>query len=82
MKQNMSTLDRSIRVIFALTIIVLWFTKVITGTWLMVGFIITIIFLITSAIGFCPLYRLFGKNVGTKRSTPSTQTPPPSTPTV
>lgn len=60
MKKNMSSLDRIIRVIAAALVAVLYFTGVISGTWAIVLGIIAVILLVTSLIGFCPLYTLFG----------------------
>ncbi len=88
MMKNMSMLDRVIRAVVVAAIIVLWLTDILTGTWLIVAIVIGVIFLITSAIGFCPLYRMIGKTFGTKRpaapaATPTAETPtqnPPATP--
>jgi hypothetical protein len=60
MKKNMGTWDRGIRVIVALVIVALVAMKTVTGTLSIVLGVFAIIFLITSAIGFCPLYVLFG----------------------
>lgn len=56
----MGITDRVIRVIIAVTIIILFFTNVISGT---LGFILLIfagIFVLTSIFGFCPVYSIFG----------------------
>lgn len=66
--KNMSNLDRIIRLIVAAAIAVLYFTGVITGTWAIVLGIIAVIFVITSLIGFCPLYRLLGISTSKKTS--------------
>lgn len=60
MKKNMGTADRIIRLIVAALFVVLYFTKVITGTWGIIILIIAGIFVITSIISFCPLYAIFG----------------------
>ncbi len=62
MKKNMGTADRVIRVAVAATIAVLFFTKVITGIPALVLGIAGGIFLLTSLIGFCPLYLPLGIN--------------------
>jgi len=59
MKQNMGTLDRIIRAVVAIIIGILYFTGVINGVLAIVLGIIAIVFLITSIIGFCPLYLPF-----------------------
>ena len=56
MKKNMGTLDRSVRVIVAIVIAVLIVTKTLTGTLALVLGILGVIFLLTSTVGFCPLY--------------------------
>jgi len=56
MKKNMGALDRIIRTILAVIVVVLYFTKQISGTAAIILGIIAVIFLLTSLIGFCPLY--------------------------
>jgi len=56
MKKNMGTIDRTIRVALAIVVAILYFTKAITGTAAIILGIFAIIFVITSFIGFCPLY--------------------------
>jgi hypothetical protein len=56
MKKNMGSADRIIRTLLAVVIAVLYFTKQITGTAGIILGIVAIVFLLTSAVGFCPLY--------------------------
>jgi small-conductance mechanosensitive channel len=56
MKKNMGTADRIIRTILAVVVAVLYFTDQITGTAAIILGILAIIFLLTSLVGFCPLY--------------------------
>ena len=56
MKKNMGTIDRIIRTFLAVIVAILYFTGQITGTAAIILGIFAVIFLITSAIGFCPLY--------------------------
>ena len=56
----MGIFDKAIRIIVALVIAILFFTKIITGTLGIVLLIVAGIFLITSFISFCPLYTIFG----------------------
>ena len=65
MKQNMGTADRTIRIILAIVVAILYFTKQISGTAAIVLGIFAIIFLVTSSIGFCPLYVPF--KISTKK---------------
>ncbi len=60
MKKNMSTLDRALRVVIVVLIAILYFTDVITGTWAIILLILSGVLLITSILGVCPLYMLFG----------------------
>lgn len=60
MKKNMSSTDKIIRVIISIVLIILFATDVITGTlgWVVIG--VAAIFTLTSIVGFCPLYTIFG----------------------
>jgi len=60
MKKNMGITDRVIRVIIAVIIVLLYFTKVITGTLGIVLIALAGIFVLTSFISFCPIYAPFG----------------------
>jgi Na+(H+)/acetate symporter ActP len=56
MKKNMGTVDRIIRVILAIVVAVLYYTGQISGIAVIILGILAVIFVVTSAIGFCPLY--------------------------
>lgn len=60
MKQNMGTTDKIIRVILAVVVGLLYFTGQITGTAAVILGVLAVILVLTSAIGFCPLYAPFG----------------------
>jgi uncharacterized membrane protein len=60
MKKNMGSTDKTIRIILALLIAVLYFTGVIPGTLGIVLMVFAGIFVLTSFISFCPLYAPFG----------------------
>jgi hypothetical protein len=60
MKLNMGGADRIIRALIAVAIAVLYFTNVITGTLGIVLLVVGAVFLLTSIVGFCPLYAPFG----------------------
>ena len=62
MKANMGTLDKVLRVAVAAVIAGLYLGNVISGTIAIVGLVVVGIFLLTSIIGFCPLYAVFGLN--------------------
>ncbi|HEX5624764.1 MAG TPA: DUF2892 domain-containing protein [Saprospiraceae bacterium] len=60
MIKNMGSTDKMIRVVVAVVFIILFATKVVTGTLGVVLLAFAGIFLLTSLIGFCPLYYPFG----------------------
>jgi len=60
MKTNMGTADRVIRLLLVAAIAGLYFTGAISGTLAIVGLILAGVFVVTSLIGFCPLYAPFG----------------------
>jgi hypothetical protein len=62
MKANMGGVDRTIRIVVAVLIAILYFTGTITGTLGLVALVLAGVFLATSLISFCPLYSIFGIN--------------------
>jgi amino acid transporter len=60
LKKNMGTLDRIIRLVIAAAVAVLYFTGNLSGLAAIILGILVIIFVVTSFVGFCPLYLLFG----------------------
>lgn len=62
MPKNMGNLDRIVRVIIALVIAYLWYTGVISGTLAVVLMVAAVIFVLTSVVSFCPLYKPLGIN--------------------
>jgi hypothetical protein len=56
MKKNMGTIDRIIRILLAIVVVILYMTSSITGVAAIILGILAIVFIITSLIGFCPLY--------------------------
>jgi small-conductance mechanosensitive channel len=59
MKKNMGMIDRVIRVALAIVVAVLYFTGAINGVAAIILGILALVFLATSAVGFCPLYAPF-----------------------
>jgi hypothetical protein len=59
MKKNMGTTDKVIRVLVAVIILVLYFTHVVSGTLAVILLILAGVFVVTSLLGFCPLYLPF-----------------------
>jgi len=60
MTKNMGTLDRVIRTIIAVIIVVLLLNGTLTGILAILLGLFAIAFLGTSAIGWCPLYKPLG----------------------
>ncbi|HPD52834.1 MAG: YgaP family membrane protein [Bacteroidota bacterium] len=62
MKKNMGTTDRVLRVIVAIVLAVLYYNGTITGTLGLTLIVLSVVFVLTSLVGFCPLYLPFGMN--------------------
>jgi hypothetical protein len=60
MKKNMGSADKILRIIIALLVAVLYFTGVISGLVGTILLILAVVFVLTSLVGFCPLYTIFG----------------------
>jgi hypothetical protein len=60
MKRNMGVGDRTIRLLLAALIIVLYVANVLQGTLAIVLLIVAGVFLMTSFFAICPLYGLLG----------------------
>jgi hypothetical protein len=60
MKKNIGSADRIIRVILAIGIAALYYSGIISGTTAIILLVFAAIFLLTSAVSFCPLYLPFG----------------------
>ena len=73
MKQNMGRWDRVLRLAAAAVIAVLLVAGVLKGTVAVILAIIAAMFVITTFVGFCPVYKPFGistKGNGKKSGTP------------
>lgn len=60
MKKNMGNADRIIRVLLALVFAFIYFNGILTGIAGLVLLVLGVVFLLTSFMGFCPLYVPFG----------------------
>ncbi|MBU7579918.1 MAG: DUF2892 domain-containing protein [Porphyrobacter sp.] len=60
MQKNMGTLDKTLRLIVAVIAVTLAATGTLTGTPALVAYIVAAVFVATSLVSFCPLYRLMG----------------------
>lgn len=57
MKTNESNIDRTIRVVLGVILLVAGFGA-LNGFWAIIADIVGVILLVTAALGFCPLYFL------------------------
>ncbi|MBS1526346.1 MAG: DUF2892 domain-containing protein [Bacteroidetes bacterium] len=71
MKKNMGATDRIMRFLAAAIIIVLYLTKQLSGTAAIVLLVFAVVFILTSFMGFCPLYYPFGINTCKKKTNES-----------
>ena len=62
MKKNMGSIDRSVRILLGAVFAYLYFGGIVTGTWGLVLVILGAVFVLTSVVGFCPLYAAVGIN--------------------
>jgi hypothetical protein len=67
MKKNLGSVDRVIRMIFAVVLAVLYFSGSIVGPVGLVILALAAILAFTSVVGFCPLYRPFNLSTVKKK---------------
>jgi len=67
MTQNMGKIDRIARALFALLILVLYSLGLISGTVAIILGVFAGVFILTSILGFCPLYLPLGLNTKKKK---------------
>ena len=60
MKKNVGTIDKVIRILVAVVVVVLYFTNVISGTLGIVLLALAAIFVATSLLSFCPIWLALG----------------------
>ncbi len=60
MKKNMGVVDKVIRLVVVAISVALYFAGQITGTAAIILGVVAVAFLVTSLIGWCPTYALFG----------------------
>ena len=65
MQKNVGNIDRIVRILAAVAIIVLWYMQLISGTLAVVLLVAAGIFILTSLVNFCPLYSVIG--ISTKK---------------
>jgi hypothetical protein len=62
MKKNVCLADKVVRVTLAALLTILVLTKVVIGVWANVLIVLSVVLVVTSLIGFCPLYAVLGIN--------------------
>ncbi len=62
MKANMGSFDKTVRLLIAALLVVLYFLGVVEGVLGTVALVVAAVFTLTSVISFCPLYAVFGIN--------------------
>ncbi len=67
MKRNMGLIDRGIRILIALFFIFLIYKGQVRDILATILGIISAVFILTSLIGWCPLYTILGINTGKKK---------------
>ena len=60
MNQNIGTTDRLVRLIAALVLAALYFTRIFAGTAVAIAVGLAAVLVLTSFLRFCPLYLPFG----------------------
>jgi hypothetical protein len=60
MSLNMGGADRVIRIVIGVIVAALPVSGLVTGAWMWIAYLVAAILLLTSIVGFCPLYRVFG----------------------
>jgi hypothetical protein len=56
MKRNMGSIDRTVRILLAIAVLVLYILDKISGLAAVILGILALVFVLTSLVGFCPLY--------------------------
>jgi len=67
MKKNMGSLDRILRIIVAAVVFYLYSAGKITGMTASILLVLSVVFLLTSIVSFCPLYVPFKMDTTDKK---------------
>jgi len=68
MKKNVGTVEKVIRILVAAIFIILFATKVVTGTLGIILLVLAGIFILTSLVSWCPIWALFKISTVSKRT--------------
>jgi len=64
----MGAVDRTLRILITVGILLLYLTNVVSGTIGIILGVVAIIFVLTSLVGYCPLYTLLGLSTCSKEA--------------
>lgn len=67
MQKNMGVTDKTIRLIIAVALGVLYLTGIVEGTLGVIALVVAGVFVLTSLVSFCPLYPILGINTCAKK---------------
>ena len=56
MKKNVGTIDKVVRILLAVLVLVLYFVHEISGTLAIILLAVAVILILTSLVSFCPIY--------------------------
>lgn len=62
MKPNLGPVDKTIRIIASVIIILLLVMNVLSGILIIPGLVLVVMLITTSAVGHCPIYGVLGLN--------------------
>ena len=60
MKKNVGTIDKVIRILIAVVVVVLYFTHVISGVLAIILLVLSAILVVTSLFSICPIWLALG----------------------
>ena len=69
MRKNVGSIDKLVRLLIAIALIVLFYLEIITGTLGIIALVLALVLSITSLVSFCPIYALFGLSSCEKEKT-------------
>ena len=67
MQKNMGVTDKTIRLIAAVALVILYFTGILEGTLGVIALVVAGVFVLTSLVSFCPIYPILGINTCAKK---------------
>ena len=62
MKANLGSIDKAIRLLIAIFLIILFYKEIITGVIGVIGLCVALLLTVTSLISYCPIYAIFKIN--------------------